>query len=187
MEVVSLTVTVVLALTGYLITYLYSLQLSKRKEQLELIDKRIKDFYGPLYISIHVSRIAYETLLGKMGRKVIRDQDNPLTEKELAEWRVWSKSIFRPLNESLEKLILGNAYLIREEEMPECLLKFVTHVSAYKANLAKWDMGDFSEHFTALDFPVEIDAYATKAYRELKAEQLRLIGKLRPRIKSRNC
>lgn len=91
-----------------------------------------------------------------------------------------------PLNESLEKLILENAYLIREEEMPDCLLKFVTHVSAYKANLGKWDMGDLSEHFTALDFPVEIDIYATEAYRELKAEQLRLIGKLKSKNKNRH-
>lgn len=85
MQVVSLIVTVLLAFVGYLVTYLYSLKLSKRKEQLELIDKRIKDFYGPLYISTQASRISYKTLLEKMGRTIIRDQDNPLTEKELAE------------------------------------------------------------------------------------------------------
>ena len=179
MQAVSLIVAVVLAFIGYLATYSYNLQLSKRKEQLELIDKRIKDFYGPLYISIQASEIAYRTLLKKMGRELIRDEDNPMTTEELAEWRIWSKSVFMPLNRSVENLILDNAYLIREEKMPDCLLEFSAHVSAYKVNIEKWDMGDFSENFTALDFPVEMNMYAAKAYRELKAEQLKLIGKLK--------
>jgi len=100
----------------------------------------------------------------------------PPTEEELTEWRVWSKNIFLPLNEFLEKLILENAYLIREEKVPECLLRFVTHGSAYKAILKKWESGDFSENTPALDFPVELEENAAHSYQELKAEQLRLIG-----------
>lgn len=87
------------------------------------------------------------------------------------------KNVFTPLNELREKLILENAHLLREKEILECLLKFVTHVSAYKAILRKWEMGDLSEYALLIDFPPEIDEYASKAYQELKAEQLKLIGK----------
>jgi len=176
-EILSLTITVALAFIGYLATYLNSLRLSKRREQLDLLDKRIKEFYGPLYVSSEVGKIAYETLLEKLGKKAVFDPDFPPTEEELIEWRVWSKSVFFPLNEFREKLILENAYLIREEKMPDCLLRFVTHVSAYKAILAKWELGDFSENTPALDFPVELVEYSASSYRELKAEQLKLIGK----------
>jgi hypothetical protein len=147
---------------------------------LDLIDKRIKDFYGPLYISTETSRIAYETLLEKIGRHDSLESNDPHCnlpkDQELAEWRIWSKSVFMPLNESIERLILKNAYLIREEEIPQCLIEFATHVSAYKAILEKWNSGDLSEHYPALDFPTELHKYAAEAYRELKTEQLRLIG-----------
>ncbi len=112
MSISSLVVTIVLAFTGYLATYFYGLQLSKRKERLDLVDKRIKDFYGPLYISTEAGRISYETLLEKMGKSAVFDMDNPPTVDELAEWRIWSKSVFMPLNEYREKLILENAYII---------------------------------------------------------------------------
>ena len=39
--------------------------------------------------------------------------------------------------------------------------------------------GDFSEQFSIIDFPEELLEYATRVYRSLKDEQLRLIGKLK--------
>lgn len=176
-EMLSLVITVTLAFAGYFATYLNNLRLSKRAEQLDLINKRIKEFYGPLYVASEAGRIAYETLLAKLGKEAVFDPDFPPTEEELKEWRIWSKKVFFPINEFQEKLILEKAYLIREEEVPECLLHFVAHVSAYKAILEKWESGDFSENAPALDFPVELAEYAANSYRELKAEQLKLIGK----------
>ena len=44
-------------------------------------------------------------------------------------------TIFMPLNDVREKIIIENAHLIVEEEMPQCLLDFVTHVVGYKALL----------------------------------------------------
>ncbi|MGR8930421.1 MAG: hypothetical protein ACU836_07250 [Gammaproteobacteria bacterium] len=82
-----------------------------------------------------------------------------------------------PLNRVQEELILGNAHLIREPEMPEALLRFVSHVAAYKAVLAKWEELDFSEHLSIIDYPSEVIQYATESYTQLKHEQLALIGK----------
>ena len=45
-------------------------------------------------------------------------------------------AIFMPLNDIREKIIIENAHLIVEEQMPQCLLEFVTHVVGYKALLA---------------------------------------------------
>jgi hypothetical protein len=76
----------------------------------------------------------------------------------------------------LEDLILRKAHLIRESEMPECLVRFVAHNAAYKAVLKKWANSDFSEYLSIIDFPNEIEDYASRSYQELKAEQVRLIG-----------
>lgn len=87
-EVASLVITVVLAFAGYLITHLNSLRLTRRKERLELINKRINEFYGPLYIASKAGRIAYNALLLKLGKDEFfgeADKDLPPPEKALAE------------------------------------------------------------------------------------------------------
>lgn len=177
---VSLIITVILALVGYLITYLNDLRLSNRKEQLDLVNKRINEFYGPLFVATQSSLTAYKALHLKLGREKIFESDNRLLipdEKDLTEWRIWLESVFMPLNEFSEKLILENAYLIREEKMPQCLLDLVTHVSAHRATLKKWEAGDFTDYAPLKPFPSEVDAYIARSYQELKTEQLSLIGK----------
>jgi hypothetical protein len=175
---ISLIVTILLALAGYLITHRNQLSLLKRQEQLDLVNKRINDFYGPLYIALQDSQASYAAFLNKVGKTGLTEPTLP-NEIELAEWRIWVENVFMPLHQFVEKLILENAYLIREEEVPECLLQFVTHVSGYKALLRKWETGDYSEYLSVVHYPEAINRYAYESYRELKREQLRLIGILK--------
>lgn len=180
LSALGLLVTVVLAVVGYFATYYYNLQLTKKQHQLELVNRRISDFYGPLYVSSEMSMTAFNAVLQQFGRErtLFYDADRPPTTEELAEWRLWVEQVFSPINEFREKLILEKAYLIREKEMPTCLLDFVTHVSSYKPLLKKWADEDFVCHSPLIDFPEELDKYAAESYEELKAEQLRLIGAL---------
>src|ERR1019366_427443 len=84
-------------------------------------------------------------------------------------------TIFIPLNNVREKIIIDNAHLIVEEEMPRCLLDFVTHVVGYKALLSKWAEGDYTERRSTIGWPPEFDIYVTRSYNALKAEQTRLL------------
>ena len=68
----------------------------------------------------------------------------------MKEWVLWMTTIFMPLNDVREKIIIEKAYLIVEQQMPPCLLDFVTHVVGYKAVLAKWADGDFSERRSSI-------------------------------------
>lgn len=180
LEIISLAIPVFLAFAGYMITYWYNLRLAKRKEQLDLVNKRLNDFYGPLYITSQAGYSAYKTLLTKLNRKSIFEKtDPPPDDQVLEEWRIWLTTVFMPLNEIREQLILENAHLIREEQMPECLLQFIAHVSVYKAIVKKWELGDYSEHAPLIDYPQDLMHYLSVSYRELKEEQMRLIGKRR--------
>ena len=88
---------------------------------------------------------------------------------------LWMTTIFMPLNDVREKIIIEKAYLIVEEQMPHCLLDFVTHVVGYKAVLAKWAEGDYSERRSTIGWPPEFDVYVKRSYAALKAEQTRLM------------
>ena len=88
------------------------------------------------------------------------------------------KTVFMPLNDAQEKIIIEKAHLIVEEKMPEGLVQFVTHVVGYKAVLAKWGKGDFSEKYSLIDFPTGLDEYVARSYAELKNQQARLLERL---------
>jgi len=154
--------TVVLAFIGYLATFLSARMLARRKDELDLVNKRLNEFYGPLYVASQAGNIAYRSLLSKQGKK----QSDPITDEEMKDWILWMTTIFMPLNDTREKIIIEKAYLIVEEQMPRCLLDFVTHVVGYKAVL---------ERRSTIGWPPEFDIYVERSYMALKAEQTRLI------------
>jgi hypothetical protein len=163
--------TVFVALVGYGITFLSAHMLARRRDKIELVNKRLNEFYGPLYVASEAGNIAYRSLLNKQGKT----QSEPITDEQLKEWTLWMRTIFSPLNEIREKIIIENAHLIVEEKMPQCLLDFVTHVVGYKAVLRKWADGDFSERRSTIGWPPEFDEYVRRSYAALKAEQMRLM------------
>ena len=163
--------TIFLAFAGYLVTFLSARMLARRKDKLELVNRRLNEFYGPLYIALKAGNIAYRSLLKKQGKT----QSFPILDSEMKEWMLWMTTIFMPLNDIREKIIIEKAYLIVEEQMPQCLLDFVTHVVGYKAVVAKWAEGDYSERRSTIGWPPEFDSYVELSYAAIKARQTELL------------
>jgi hypothetical protein len=163
--------TIFVALTGYMITFMSAHMLARRRDKLKLVNKRLNEFYGPLYVASEAGNIAYRSLLAKQGKQ----QSEPIRDEDLQEWVLWIRTIFIPLNEIREKIIIDKAHLIIEEKMPQCLLDFVTHVVGYKAVLCKWADGDYTERRSTIGWPPEFDVYVKASYAALKAEQMRLM------------
>jgi hypothetical protein len=163
---------IVLAFVGYLATAWSAHMLARRKDKLEQVTRRLNEFYGPLYVASQAGNIAYRSLLKKQGKT----QSFPILDSEMKEWTLWMTTIFMPLNDIREKIIIEKAYLIVEEQMPQCLLDFVTHVVGYKAVLSKWAEKDYSERRSTIGWPPEFDAYVERSYAALKAQQTRLLN-----------
>ncbi len=163
--------TVILAFVGYLMTFLSARMLARRRDKLRLVNKRLNEFYGPLYVASEAGNIAYRSLLKRQGKA----QSNPIRDEEMKEWTLWMTTIFTPLNDIREKVIIEKAHLIIEEQMPQCLLDFVTHVVGYKAVQSKWAVGDYSERRSTIGWPPEFDIYVKRSYAALKAEQTCLL------------
>jgi len=166
------TLTIVFAFAGYLVTFLSTRMLARRQDKLRLVNRRLNQFYGPLYVASQAGNIAYRSLLNKQGK----EQSEPIRDEDMKEWVLWMTTIFMPLNDTREKIIIEKAYLIIEERMPQCLLDFVTHVVGYKAVLSKWADGDYSERRSTIGWPPEFDVYVTRSYQALKAEQTSLLN-----------
>ena len=165
------TLTIILAFAGYLVTFMSTRMLARRQDKLALVNRRLNEFYGPLYVASQAGNIAYRSLLEKQGKA----QSEPITDEDLQEWVLWMRTIFMPLNDVREKIIIEKAYLVVEEQMPQCLLDFVTHVVGYKAVVRKWAEGDYAERRSTIGWPPEFDVYVQRSYQALKAEQTRLL------------
>lgn len=163
--------TVILALSGYLLTTFSTHMLARRRDKLHLINKRLNEFYGPLYVASEAGNIAYRSLLKRQGK----EKSDPILDSEMKDWTLWMTTIFMPLNDIRERVIIEKAHLIIEERMPQCLLDFVTHVVGYKAVLARWAEEDYSERRSSIGWPPEFDIYVRHSYAALKAEQTRLM------------
>ena len=180
MEIVTLIVTVVLALAGYLITYANNLRLQKRKARLERVESQLRDLYGPLLSrseAAHRAWIAFREQY-RPGQPSYLSGDPPPTKADLETWRTWMSLVFQPINEEVAGLITEHADLIDEADMPECLLDIFAHVVGYRPVIAAWEKGDFSRHSSLVNHSTQpLLDYARSRYQRLKSEQARLIGK----------
>ncbi len=163
--------TILLAFAGYLMTFLSARMLARRRDKLKLVIKRLNEFYGPLYVASEAGNIAYRALLNRQGK----EKSDPILDSEMKDWMLWMTTIFMPLNDIREKIIIEKAYLVVEERMPQCLLDFVTHVVGYKAVLAKWAEGNYVERRSSIGWPPQFDVYVRHSYAALKAEQTHLM------------
>ena len=74
--------TVILAFIGYLATFMSARMLERRRDKLDLVNRRLNEFYGPLYVASQAGNIAYRSLLKKQGKT----QSFPILDDEMKEW-----------------------------------------------------------------------------------------------------
>lgn len=175
-QLIAIITSIILAFCGYLATYLNKLKLSKRSEKLSLINQQIDKLYGPLYIITQTSRVLFLALQEKMhlkGKNI--DDDAPNNDADLSEWRLWVENVFLVYNDHLEKLILNNAHLIIEDDYPDCFKLFCAHQASLRIVVEKWKHSNYTEKISMINYPLELNEYAENRFRELKAEQRKII------------
>jgi hypothetical protein len=170
-DIMSLGVTILVALTGYFYKYFDDKKVRIRAANLALINKRLEDFYGPLYFRSISGAESYNALLKKLGKVNMSNDSN---EAELSEWRIWYTTVFHPYNLEVEKIIVNHSYLILEEKIPLSFVQFVAHISEYKSIVAKWEKLDYTENFGSIAFPKEFETDIHTSYKFLKSRQLEL-------------
>lgn len=176
--IVPLLVTVLLAVTGYAVTYQNTLRLTRRKERLDRVDRQLRELYGPLYALMESADKSWRAFRVQIERPTgsFWDADTPPTEQERAAWRLWMRHVLMPLNLRIEAVLVERADLLEGNEMPASLLDLLAHIAAYKAVLRGWEEGDYSRHISVIDYPIEANRYVKREYLKLKELQQTLIG-----------
>ena len=178
----TLTVTLLLGVAGYVVTYFNTLRLTKRKERLDRVNRQLRELYGPLYALTEGADKSWRAFRLQIGRPSgsFWDASPPPNDDERAAWRLWMSHVLMPLNVRIETVIVEHADLLEGDEMPGCLLDLLAHIAAYKAVLKAWDHGDYARHISVIDYPDQVNDYAKREYLKLKAFQQTLIGTIAP-------
>lgn len=176
---ITASVTIFVALLGFVLKYINDLALAKRKDKLDRINKQLGDFYGPLYSLLKSNQQAWASFRQKYKpvRGAYFDPDNPPTEEQVKAWRHYMKAVFMPANEKMYDIIVSKSDLLIEDDMPQCILNLVSHIVVYRAVIKNWDLGDTKENVSIIDFPNESREYVYDAFEKLKKEQFRLLQK----------
>lgn len=180
----TLAVTILLAVGGYAAKYWNDLRISERKDRLDRLNRQLSEFYGPLYALTLAGAAAWDALLQSWGRRDPEGRPLPIGESEAERraWEMWMRDIFMPINRRMVSIVTEKADLLDEDEMPHVLLDLCTHVYGYEAVLKQWEQGDFSEQTSGIGFPrIGLEAFVKAEFPRLKAEQIKLIGELRPK------
>ena len=165
------------AILGFFVAYVVNLRLARRSDQLAWVSRQLSDFYGPLYALVKATDISWTAFRAnhRPGGSFWKDSDPP-SEADAAAWRLWMSLVFMPLNRQMRDLVVTQAQLLDDDQVPDCLLTLCAHVSTYEAILGRWAKGDFSEHVSAVAFPrQELTTYAVESFGPLKSKQQRLI------------
>ena len=171
-------VTITLAFSSYIGTYLNNLRLARRKDQLERLNRQLSELYGPLFALNHAAETARQKFLERyaQGRISFFAHNIAHSEEDLQRWRHWMQTVFMPINMRIYELILSKSDLLIEADMPSVLLRLCGHVASFKVVIEKWTQGDFSEHLALVSFPKELHAYAKASFERLKFKQAKLLG-----------
>jgi hypothetical protein len=182
-EKVGVPILVAVATLG--LTYLNNLQLAQRKEQLELVDRQLRDLYGPLLALCTSNNMAYHQAFRRLYRPDVPMWDPPEgqpenwpTQDDIAAFRLWTKEVFMPINREIFLRIVNHTDLLVEPSMPQCLLDLLAHIQAYEGLIKEWESGNTSHNTPKIRFPGEVTQYVTRNYQTLKISQASLQGRI---------
>ena len=194
--------TLLAAIAGFatlILQHNYEREKRTKKLRLELVNRQLRELYGPLYGLSKVSSNAWDVFCDE---NVTEGPIFPTTDTHrVLEFRRWHRTTLHPLKMKMENIIMANVDLIAEDPeepgsqdveasvFPTCFVKFVTHTNSMKPLLDKWassggvDVDCSSKANCAIiNFPRDFHPYIERVFRSLRAEQQRLISTLKPHI-----
>jgi len=179
--IATLAVTILIAFSGYAVKYLNDLRLDQRKNQLERVNRQLRELYGPLFSLVRASGITWDAFLHRYKSQGYFQEGpgvSPKTEEEKAIWRHWIGHVFMPLNIEMASVVTEHADLLDGQEMPACLYLLMAHVNGYKGIVKAWEEGNYSKHMSLTPFPGrDLLEYTKEKYHAFKAQQILLLGK----------
>jgi hypothetical protein len=179
--------------------WLYDSRRDKKKfgrdVRIARIDRQLSDLYGPLYTLYETGEVYWFTFVDEHSndRSVPREfraffpepgRPFPVPSKsQLEEYRLWMSSVFSPINERMEQIMVNQGELIAGRKIPECFQEFCVHVAGNRLAAARWtkavEPNDLSveDHKAGFSHPgPRLSEYLRAAYTVLKDTRKKILA-----------
>ena len=168
----NIALTVGFAVVGYISTAMHTLRAQQHRARVERVNEQLKCLYGPLLACVTASKSSYNAMLRQAARDGIvpskfRESVRAVPDGPAAiVYRSWVKAVLMPLSERAAQLVITRADLLEGSGIEPLLLQLVSHVSAYKVILQRWEEGS-STDFSAIPYPDDIHVSPAQALKPL--------------------
>ena len=177
--VITASASMIVAVLVFLLNRQNQYQFERRQALLARVNAQLRELYGPLHALVRVNELVWkflrdDSVLPPSGERVDAGR---LGERELGAWKAWLSHSLMPANVRMRDLILGHADLIIEAEMPDPLIDFCAHVSAYEVLLLSEGKSDGTAGNRLIGHPGDayVD-YVDHSFAVLKARQGHLLA-----------
>lgn len=154
----------------------------RRQARLERVNAQLRDLYGPLKALTDSNEAVWEAMRDSQLPAVgDRRAGGALPDPEARGWTDWLTHALMPTNRQMRNVIVGNAHLLIEPELPDPLRAFCAHVAALEVALAR-SAGRVPMEPTLIHHPGRsLAEYLDASYAALRQEQEVLIPEPRRR------
>jgi hypothetical protein len=176
--VITASASIIVAVLVFLLNRQSQYQFERRQALLTRVNSQLRELYGPLHALVRVNEMVWKSLRDSSVLPASHERTDPgqLSKRERDTWKAWLNHSLMPANVRMRDLILEHADLIIEAGMPDPLLAFCAHVSAYEVLLQPETAPAPLAEGPLIGHPGDIYIhYVDRSFAALKAEQARLL------------
>lgn len=169
--VIAASASVLVAVLAFILNQRGQIRQEQRQARLARVSSQVRELYGPLNAMVDVNERIWEAL---------RDSELPpqadrRPEAGTESWRRWRDGALMPTNRRMRDLIVQNADLLVETEVPQVLRDFCAHVTSVEITLAAEAAGMKAERPLITHPGSNYVTYIRDAFIALKQEQQQLL------------
>lgn len=166
----------------------------RRARELELIERQLRDLYGPLFATTSSSKALYKAFVshskgmetGSFRTDAFRR--GTATKELVTLHRLWIRTVYVPIWDEMETCIRSNGDLVIESTFPPAFVAILTHLASWRLLVGTWGSEDelsrrsertLERNFASVLFPPAFAEYVAENYVLLRARQATLLSELR--------
>jgi hypothetical protein len=164
--VITASASILVAVLAFILNQLAQLRQERRQARLSRVNSQLRDLYGPLNALVGINEQMW-TLLTEAQRQSNIDRG--------PQWYQWRNAALMPQNFKMRSLLIEHADLLVDQEFPQVLLDFCSHVTQLEVLIANEEAVEGFESALIEHPGVPYVGYIRSNFGRLKAEQHTLL------------
>jgi hypothetical protein len=168
---------------GYFIKYRNDLKLQKRKDSLDMINRQLSEFYGPILGQRKIAQKAWDKFVEKYNIKLSDFHEDTLKKANINSdiWQKWIRNVFFPINDNiLQTFISKNDLLIKdkiEDKIDDVFIDYCLHSATFRVVMDSWRDNKESDLFSYTTVSFEkFDEAINEGYVSLLKKRKKLLS-----------